>query len=248
MNVGVTAHARTRRLPIGATYNLRDVGDYPLASGGCTRWGLLFRSDAARFADAGRAELESLGLRTVIDLRDDAERAMLPTGMDALVPRVLSRPLDPRPLLSHVRADGADPLGELYTAIVRERGDRIAAIVNDLAQEGALPALVHCAAGKDRTGVVIALVLSAIGVPDDVVRADFALTSEYLTADFFAGLPAESGAADSAADEPLRAAHPESIGAMLRAVEESHGSARDFLVAHGVATDRIDHLRTALTA
>lgn len=246
MNVGVTAQPRTRRLTVGATYNLRDVGGYPVADGGFTRWGMLFRSDAARFAETGQEELASLGLRTVIDLREDAERAALPTGLDALVPRVLASPLDPHALLSNIQPGSDDLLGELYVALVRERGDLIAAIVNELAQDGALPALVHCAAGKDRTGVVIALVLSAIGVPDDVIHADFALTAEYLTEDFFANVPSESGAAD-VTDESLRTARPESISAMLRAVGESHGSAREYLVANGVPSARIDHLRTALT-
>src|SRR5690349_8901550 len=190
---GVTTSAPLRRLPVGVTYNLRDIGDYPTGSGARTRWGRLFRSDAARFT--GDRQLTDLGLRTVIDLRDDVEVVALPTGLTAFVPTVLRRPLDPRALLGALDTGSSDPLGELYVAMIRERGRRLAEIVTDLAAPGALPALVHCAAGKDRTGVVIALVLSAIGVPDDVVATDYALTADYLTAEFFAAVPAESGAA-----------------------------------------------------
>jgi len=244
MNVGVTASAPLRRLPVGATYNLRDIGDYPVAGGGRTRWGRLFRSDAAQFADG--SEIAGLGLRTVIDLRDDVEVAVRPTGLDTLVPAVLRRPLAPRTLLSGISEGSPDPLGDLYVALVRERGTELAGIVAELARPGALPALVHCAAGKDRTGVVIALVLSAIGVPADVVAADYALTSTYLTPEFFAGLPAESGAAD-ATDDMLRGARPESIAAMSRVLDTEYGGARGYLTGHGVPGEAIDHLRTALT-
>ena len=244
MNDGVTTSAPLRRLAVGGTYNLRDVGGYPVGNGAGTSWGRLFRSDASRFS-AG-PDFAALGLRTVIDLRDDAEVSVLPTGLHMLVPTVLRRPLDPRSLLAGLPEGSPDPLGELYVALLRERGPELAAVVADLARPGALPALVHCAAGKDRTGVVIALVLSAIGVPDDVVAADYALTSDYLTAEFFAAVPAESGAV-APADEVLRGARPVSMAAMLRVLAAEHGGARAYLVRHGVPNEAIDLLRTALT-
>ncbi|MFI5718767.1 tyrosine-protein phosphatase [Nocardia sp. NPDC051750] len=240
----MTTSAPLRRLPVGSTYNLRDIGDYQVAGGARTGWGRLFRSDAARFTEG--AEIAGLGLQTVIDLRDDAEIAVLPTGLDAFVPKVLHRPLDPRSLLSALPDGSPDPLGELYVALVRQRGAELAAIVADLARPGALPALVHCAAGKDRTGVVIALVLSAIGVSDDVVAADYALTADYLTADFFAAVPVESGAADPT-DEVLRGARPESMTAMLRVLTAEYGGARAYLTGHGVPDEAIDQLRITLT-
>lgn len=241
----MTARAPARRLSVGATVNLRDVGGYPVRGGGRTRWGRLLRSDAARFGGPDHAGLAALGLRTVVDLRDDVERDALDTGLDEVVPRVLHRPLDPRPLLPGTPR-GAMRLGALYVALVRERGARIAAIVRELAEPGALPALVHCAAGKDRTGVVIALVLGAVGVPDDVVVADYALTADYLTAEFFAGLPRLSGATDPD-DATLRSADPASMAAMVSSVTDSHGSSRSYLLDHGVPSEAIDRLRAALS-
>ncbi|MEU1981023.1 tyrosine-protein phosphatase [Nocardia sp. NPDC019395] len=240
----MTTSAPLRRLPVGTTYNLRDIGDYQVEDSARTSWGRLFRSDAARFTDG--ADIAALGLRTVIDLRDDAERAALPTGLDAFVPNVLHRPLDPRALLSAVSDAAEDPLGELYVALLRERGAELTTIVADLARPDALPALVHCAAGKDRTGVVIALVLSAIGVADEVVALDYALTADYLTADFFAAIPAESGAADPA-DQALHGARPESMIAMLRVLTAEYGGARAYLTGHGVPDEAIDQLRNTLT-
>ncbi|WP_435084708.1 tyrosine-protein phosphatase [Gordonia hongkongensis] len=240
----MTTPAQLRRLAVGSTFNLRDIGDYQVAGGARTKWGRLFRSDAARFIDG--ADIAGLGLQTVIDLRDDAEIAALPTGLDAIVPNVLHRPLDPRALLSAEREPSPDPLTDLYIALIRERGAELAAIIADLARPSALPALVHCAAGKDRTGVVIALVLSAIGMPDDIVAADYALTADYLTAEFFDALPVESGAADPTA-EVLRGARPESMTAMLRVLAAEHGGARTYLTGHGVPDEAIDQLHTALT-
>ena len=244
MNEEVTRSPSLRRLPVGATYNLRDIGEYPARGGAQTLPGRLFRSDAARFTDG--PDLAGLGLRTVVDLRDDREAELRPTGLDALVPAVLRRPLDPHSLLSEISEDSPDPLGELYLAFTRERGAKLAEIVTDLARPGALPALVHCAAGKDRTGVVIALVLSAIGVPDDVVAADYAITSTNLAQAFFDGLPAESVGADPG-DEVLRGARPESMTTLLHALTAEYGTTHGYLVAHGVPDEAIDHLRTALT-
>lgn len=239
----VTTSSSLRRLSVGATYNLRDIGGYETVDGRCTTWGRLFRSDAARFTNA--ADIIALGLRTVVDLRDEPELAALPTGLDVLVPKVVHRPLNPRPLLTDVH-DSPDPLGGLYVALVRERGPELASVIAELARPGALPALVHCAAGKDRTGVVIALVLSAIGVPDETVVADYALTADYLTAEFFAALPAESDSV-GAGNTGMHGARPESMLAMLRVLAAEHGGARAYLAGHGVSEEALDHLRTALT-
>ena len=159
---------------------------------------------------------------------------------------VLRRPLHPRELLSRVRGGSPDPLGALYVALLRERGPELAATVADLAEPGALPALVHCVAGKDRTGVVIALVLSAVGVADHDVVADYALTADYLTPGFFAAAPADSGAGDPT-DENLQGARPESMATALRLLAAEFGGARAYLVGHGVPDEAIDQLRTALS-
>jgi protein-tyrosine phosphatase len=185
-------------------------------------------------------------MRTVVDLRDDGERSLLPTNLGEVVAKALHRPLDPRALLPGIPEGTDDVLGALYVRMVRERGDRLARIVTELAEPGALPALVHCAAGKDRTGVVVALVLTAVGVPDDVVVDDYTLTADYLTPAFYAGLPREAGAT-APDEEHLRAAAPRSITAMLRAIRTDHGSVPAYLGAHGVPPETLDRLRAALT-
>lgn len=245
MNAVVTAARSSRRLAVGATFNLRDVGGYPAARGAWIRWGRLFRSDAAAFTDG--ADLAALGLRTVIDLRDDDEVAMLPTGLDALVPRTLHLPLESRSLLRRLPTGSSDPLGELYAAMVRERGAELARTVAALTRPAALPALVHCAAGKDRTGVVIGIVLAAVGVPDDVVAADYALTADYLDATFFANVPRGRDVATIAPHDVLRAARPESMTALLRVLAGEYGGARAYLVEHGLPAAAVDDLHLALT-
>jgi protein-tyrosine phosphatase len=71
-------------------------------------------------------------------------------------------------------------LDGLYRFVIDERGSYVAAAVRHLCAPGALPALVHCSAGKDRTGLIVALVLAAAGVPDDVIAADYALSADAL--------------------------------------------------------------------
>lgn len=242
--------APARRLEIGTTYNLRDVGGYPVDGSGRTAWGRVFRSDLPRFVRSDGPRLRALRLRTVVDLRDDDECSAEPATFGGVEVRLVRRPLGLRSMITGLPAGEADPLGALYCAAAQQRGEQIAAAVAELCRPGALPALVHCAAGKDRTGIVVALTLSCVGVPDELVAADFALSSTYLTTGFFAaaerrsGPPTETGAdVDLAA---LRRSEPESILRLLRCVRRQDGTVRRYLLRHGAPAAGLDALRAAL--
>jgi protein-tyrosine phosphatase len=207
----IDAAARHIRLP--GTLNLRDVGGYPTRDGGRVRWRALLRSDALHRVPAGTAVLRGLGLRTVIDLRSHVEAEIAPSDLGDLGPRTLHIPV----LGGDLRALPSD-LSGTYRYIVDECGAAIAAVIQRLCAPAALPALIHCSAGRDRTGIVIALILAAMGVPDDVIAADYA----------FGG-----GRADL-------------ILEVLARVSDSGGSTGGYLLGHGLDSAGLTTLRAAL--
>jgi protein-tyrosine phosphatase len=211
--------------------NARDVGGYPTASGSAVRWRTLLRTaKLSHLSDADRSYLaEEIGLRTVIDLRMAVEVAEEPDALDGL--DVAWHNFQP------LIADGPwiEGMADLYRYTIDERGGEYAGAVRELARPGALPALVHCTAGKDRTGLLIALVLTVLGVEESVIVED------YMRSNVELGL----GDADvnSAAYTTIV---PEYLTATLAHVRERFGDAAGFFRAHGIAEEELDALRGAL--
>ncbi len=129
-------------------------------------------------------------------------------------------------------------------------GGSIAAAIGALGGADAVPALVHCSAGKDRTGIVIALTLAVLGVPDEVIAADYALSARYLDPDrtpAIGHLQASTGLRD-ALTRPLLTSPPELILAALTWVRQSAGSADRYLQDNGLSGADLARLRSALIA
>jgi len=240
------AGAAGRRIELVGLSNLRDLGGYPVAGGRRLRWRTLFRSDAPRGLDAaGVAALAGLGLRTVVDLRTQAEVELAPSGLAGLTVRT-----------AHVPIIGGDleslplELDAIYRHMVDERGDAIAAAIKVLSGQNDLPALLHCSAGKDRTGVVVAVLLAALGVSDELIAADYALSSRYLDpgqTPVIGRLAEASGLGDELAAELLRSP-PGLIAEALSRVRATAGSAEDYLFDHGLRPIDLANLRAALIA
>lgn len=168
--------------------NFRDLGGYATASGGRTRWGLVYRSDALhRLTASDLLAYERRGIRVVYDLRSDDERTLRPNPMtsrvialESLIPR--EGFLDDGSALK--TADDAERrLRDVYLAILATAGPLFGELFAGLVEPGGLPALFHCAGGKDRTGLTAALLLSWLGVDRETVLDDFELTNRFLTAD-----------------------------------------------------------------
>jgi protein-tyrosine phosphatase len=236
--------ADERWIPLAGTFNLRDLGGYPAAGGRTVRWRTLLRSDALHLAGpAGAAALAGYGLRTVVDLRTPAEVALAPSADAGFASRVVHVSL----LGDHLD-ESPESLEAIYRYLITERGTAVAAVVGALCAAGAVPALVHCSAGKDRTGVVIGLVLAVLGVPDKVIAADFALSARYLNPQATAALgqlQASSGLSKLTTE--LLACPPELMAQVLSWVRESHGSAAGYLAAQGVSPAELAALRASLT-
>ncbi len=228
-----------RHIRLDGTRNLRDTGGYPAGPGRQTRWHTLLRSDELTCLPAHAvAELRALGVRHVVDLRwpDELERSPNAFAGDALI-RYTSVSLladDPTP---HAGLDG------MYRHVLDERWEQLGEAVRSLLEPDGLPVVIGCAAGKDRTGVTIALLLSLCGVPDDVVTADYALS-----ADTFAGLNATFPPDDwrRILSFPVESP-PEFMASTLAHLTGEHGGARALLRSIGLTDAELDALVEALT-
>ncbi|HEU5267708.1 MAG TPA: tyrosine-protein phosphatase [Jatrophihabitans sp.] len=244
-----------RRWVPGSAVNFRDIGCQPTIDGGRTRPGVLFRSESPQFlqpADARRL-VDEIGLRLVVDLRFADEAANEGRGPLGEAPvTYLNVPI--------IGAGGADvgvallddtddTLAPYYVSYVKHSADALLSVYRSLAAPDGLPALVHCAAGKDRTGVVVALLLSAMGVTDDAIVADYARTGDAMpqvlrrlgTAPSYA-----TQIAGQAADDVRAMAHPQSMRAFLSWVRREHGSGGGLLRDLGLEAEALDRLRHRL--
>jgi protein-tyrosine phosphatase len=238
-----------RRIPLAGTWNLRHVGGYPTADGRTTKPYTLMRGDALhRLDDDGQAHLRELCVRTVIDLRRDTEREVHPDLVEGVGARVVNLPLFDAERGTGATGDLVLSLNDIYRMMVEDRGPAIASVVRELATPGALPAVVHCSVGKDRTGVIVALVLSVVGVPDEVIALDFAATGLFLSSEQRAtiiAMIASYGMDEDRAAE-LLSSDPVLITEVLASVRQNHGSVASYLVAHGVSHEEIEALRREL--
>lgn len=225
--------------------NFRDVGGLA-AGGGRTRSGVLFRSGNLAHLDGdGRAALAGLGLRRIIDLRDDDEVRTSPSLTEHLSAETLRVPLFLGSVASFFEEDVS--LDELYRRILDESAVAVADVVRGIVTDQ--PVLVHCTVGKDRTGVTVALTLAAAGVDEDAVIADYARTETLLPArrnrEIVAWLRSRHPHARHAEDLATRSPGPVMQAALARLTAD-FGSATDYLRAHGITEDEIVELRRVL--
>jgi protein-tyrosine phosphatase len=245
------AHPR-RHVALQTAHNFRDLGGYPTLDGRSTKWGVAYRSDALYSLSAPDwAVLDARGVRHVIDLRSNNEWETRGRFRDDLYPVTLHH----FPVLDIPWADDDTPdvdtayefLMWAYPEMIRKGGHRLAAAVETVASVDE-PVVFNCAAGKDRTGLVAMLILSSLGVPDDVVVADFELSNEGLTR-----LRTWAESHDSNLKERLGNAPAAFLDADGRALRDlmtrwasEHGSIRDFALSLGVSREAMEKLRARL--
>ncbi|HEX3956944.1 MAG TPA: tyrosine-protein phosphatase [Trebonia sp.] len=241
----------TTHRPVGTTRNLRDLGGTPASDGQMVARERVYRSEAlvrpgtaalcAVWEPAHTRLYGELGIRTVLDLRAGAESARAPSAWpDATGADYVALPMDEGAegdtnFVAQIRAGQrtrftTEDLADFYASTLRRRAPDFGAGLRVIADAARLPVLVHCAAGKDRTGLLVALLLEALGVSRPVVVADYALTG-VLRPDrvrAYAHLFTESGVelADIAMlfDSPAAA-----MTAALAGLDETYGSVRTYL-------------------
>lgn len=217
--------------------NVRDLGGLPAGVGERIRSGALIRSDNLdRLTAEGVAAVGSAGVSRIVDLRTPRECTVYPSPF-AADPIRLNRPVNAD---ADEPSDPASPLTEQYIGTLEWNAQRYARAVQAIADAPPGCVVVHCHAGKDRTGMVVALVLSVVGVAPEVVAEDYATV----------GIPDVLrlvGAGPEAAAAPeLELPVAETMLDVLDWVRHRYGDVAGFLTGAGLAADRIPALRARL--
>jgi len=234
-----------RRIELDGCHNFRDLGGYPTADGRALRWRQLFRSDALHhLSPAGLSTFrDELGIGHVVDLRSTGE--LRNDGRGLLAAESLKfhhLPLFDGEVVGNAPLADDITLGERYFLLLGFAAERIARVLTTLAEADA-PAVYHCAAGKDRTGVISAILLGLLGVRDEIIVADYAATQENLDA-IVDRLLANDGYQEMLDALPPDTLHaePETMIALLARIREEYGSMRDCVQALGVSDASIARL------
>ena len=238
-----------RRVPLERAFNFRDLGGYRTRYRKRLRRGKLYRSDDLfRLSDADLARLEGLGIRTVIDLRTEAEAVRGRFPADKLAVDYYQNSLiDISADHSQARGDGAqDYIFLRYRQILTEGREGIGEVFDRLVRAESAPAVFHCVAGKDRTGLVAAITLEVLGVEREDVLADYSLTEEAMR-EALAWLEEEfPDLARRMSDLPpvVLSAKPENLSRVLDWLDDSHGGAEGYLLSLGLAKEELTDFRT----
>jgi protein-tyrosine phosphatase len=229
-----------RVIRVYGSHNLRDLGGLTTTDGRTVRRGRVFRSDYPAFADdAEGAQVRALGLKTVVDLRRGSEAAAECVTWDDHGVTYHRCPLV---------AEGTDSWHARYQAYLSHRPETVVAALRHLMDPLQQPALFHCAAGKDRTGVIAALLLNVLGVDDDEVVADYVLTQHALEPILERLMRIESYAVmlagSSLAEQSPRAEHMQGLLDWLA----TRGGAETWMLEHGVPAAEVARFRSGLLA
>lgn len=242
-----------RIIPLFAVHNFRDLGGYPTQDGRVTKWRTLYRADGLyRLTPEDARQVVDLGVRTVVDLRTNNEvksRGTFPVDQHDVAYHHL-------PIIDATWGETETPefddvvefLVWAYREMLAEASPKFADAINLLAQASVLPAVFHCAAGKDRTGLLAALVLGSLGVDASIIAADYGLTQQATLrliawasehqpdlADLYKTMPARFSAAD-----------PRAMQVILADLTTKHGTVHDYVRDIGVSDETLARLASSL--
>jgi protein tyrosine/serine phosphatase len=236
--------------------NVRDLGGHPTENGRMTRFGRVVRADSIRqLSESGWEAALEYGIHTAVDLRfrqelDDDPPGELP--IDVVHLSLLGEPDEERWRELDRRAaelgDPAEATRFVYLETLEHNAPEFAAAVTAVADARPGGVLVHCAGGKDRTGLVSALLLRLAGVAPAAVAADYALSERYLAPRHERWL---ADAADDAERERLRRITASPVAAMLGVLEElerRHGTPAAYLRAAGASDATLERVHARLRA
>jgi protein-tyrosine phosphatase len=246
-----------RDLAWDGCHNVRDLGGLPLSTGGETRHGVVVRADSlGQLTDRGWAAALEYGVTRVVDLRFSEERARDPSARDGVEVEVVHVSLfgqhDPRVQTTWVaKSRAATDAVEMHTAsylyTVEHQSENVGSAISAAVSTGGCAA-VQCAAGKDRTGIVAALLLSLAGVDDTTISEDYA-ASDPGVGRLLAEWLAEAG--DDAEREyrnRISRSPAEAMTKTLDHIRDRWGGAEEYLVANGVSAAALRRFRSRIAA
>lgn len=257
---------------IDGLHNFRDTGGLPLAGGGESRRGVLFRSAALNGLTAsGLEQLAATGIGVVVDFRTPHERLMAPNRLPAsrpfeaielsllegamrqLAQQLLRRDARPTPEQVAVAAASLPTLGNLYLGMLRHGAETFATLARLIAasrDDAPTAVLVHCTAGKDRTGIATALMLDAVGVEREAVVADYASSQDQLAGAWADAMVASVSAMGMPITPAMRTllvgTPPTAIEQALAWTDAEHGGSAGYLMSAGLIEPELDGLRLRL--
>ncbi|UQZ33401.1 protein-tyrosine-phosphatase [Paenibacillus sp. PK3_47] len=241
----ITTDHTARLLQLEGAYNVRDIGGYGTADGLVVQRGRLFRADGLhRLTEGDQQSLLGRGIRTVIDLRHGDEllqkrNVFADSGDVAYYNVSLINPATT--MAANIRS-----LGDMYKNMLDECGPQLSRVFELIAQAEGTGVLFHCAAGKDRTGVVAALLLDLAGVPVPNIAADYAETETNLLPlmeEFRAEMPEIM---QGGIYEAFLGSAPENMELMLDHLHRVYGGAEDYLLSVGISGAQIEALKRML--
>lgn len=254
------AQREGRILPHKSIANLRDVGGYPAMDSKTVRWNRVYRgASLVALTDEDAQGLTTRGLKIVCDLRMASEVADAPDIMPHESVRYVTLPfkqnsdrLTQLRILLFQRQNLADTLRQMYTRVMIDNNPAVIGnFLQLVAEKDNLPLLVHCSAGKDRTGVVIAVLLRLLGVPEQIVLEDYSLSNLYF--DYFLNISAkiikQLGVfrVSEAEVRPLFLADPQTLKITLDYIETKYGSIEQYVTTHaGVTPEMVAQIRANL--
>lgn len=232
---------RTRMPLFSSLHNFRDVGGYPTADSRSVRTARLYRSDTlAKLSEDEMHLFADLGIRTIIDLQRPSEIDRLGRIPDAPGRRYINIAPDYALWDVHAYDEAAGPdrfLADRYLDMARDGRAGFKAALGVLADESAAPAVVHCFAGKDRTGVLVALTLELLGVTDECICDDYARSEEWARRFAPTHIPAH-----------WTGAPRDAMMTFLVEMRRDYGSVERYFAGAGITSAQFSSLRAHLLA
>ncbi|MFY9480967.1 MAG: tyrosine-protein phosphatase [Ilumatobacteraceae bacterium] len=240
-----------RRIDMERVHNFRDLGGYPTSDGRVTKWRTLFRSDGLHRlrGDSDIRIVQGLNLKSVIDLRtkrEQREQGIFPLETIDVDFHHVSI-VDATWSDSKETPQIDDPVDFLvwgYRDLLAIGPDKFALAIRILSNQANVPAVFHCAAGKDRTGILAALILSSVGVSDEIICGDYGLTKQAIerTIVWAQQHHVETAARWTSINPVYLAAEPQAMQVILNDLVAAHGSVRNYVRSLGVSEEELNDL------
>ena len=221
-----------RHFNLAGASNFRDLGGYPAKDGRTVRWRQIFRSNhLGHVTEADIEVLRGLGLKSAFDFRGTEERIAAMCDLAEIA--VHSLPIEPT-VVAALRArlaagatlssaDALEVMQDSYRNYVRYNTQNFRALFAHLLEDRA-PLVIHCTAGKDRTGFACALILHTLGVPDDLIAQDYLLTNRFYRRD-----PAASNDLPEDVKQVLASVEASFLAAAFDAISADYGDLESYL-------------------